>query len=172
MSTTGKKISLWFAIALVALVLDQVTKIWAENALGNDEVIVLTSFFEFQLAYNKGAAFSFLYSAGGWQRWFLSGLALVVSVLISVWIVRTQKQHAQGRHWELLGLSLILGGAIGNLVDRVLYGHVIDFIVWHYEQYYWPTFNIADTAICIGAGLLVLDMLFVADKTKEAVVHE
>jgi len=168
LSTQSNKLWwLWYAIALVIIVLDQVTKVWAESVLGDGQTIVLTSFFRFELAYNPGAAFSFLGNAGGWQRWFFSVVAFAVSIFIAAWIARLAKGGDIGRRWELIALSLILGGAIGNLYDRVLLGHVIDFIVWHYQHYYWPTFNIADSAICVGAALLIVDMLFLQSKETQ-----
>lgn len=163
----SKGLWVWYSVALVVLVLDQVTKFWAEAALGGGETVVITSFFRLELAYNTGAAFSFLYDAGGWQRWLLSGLALVVSVGIAIWIARLVAGSGARRRWELLALSLILGGAIGNLYDRVVLGHVVDFIVWHYQHYQWPTFNIADSAICVGAALLIYDMLFVQPSERQ-----
>ncbi|MGH1471409.1 MAG: signal peptidase II [Cellvibrionaceae bacterium] len=158
-----KKTVVWFAIAVFVIVIDQITKAWAESVLSDGSLIVVTSFFKFQLAYNTGAAFSFLGDAGGWQRWFFAVIALVVSMGIAIWIKKLATANKVDRFWELLALSLILGGAIGNLYDRVLLGHVIDFIVWHYKDYYWPTFNIADSAICGGAALLIFDMLFIQD---------
>lgn len=163
----SKSLWAWYSVSLVVLALDQLTKVWAEAALGGGETIVVTSFFRFELAYNTGAAFSLLYDAGGWQRWLLSGLALVVSVGIAIWIARLVAANANQRRWELLGLSLILGGAIGNLYDRIVLGYVVDFIVWHYQHYQWPTFNIADSAICVGAALLIYDMLFVQPKQSK-----
>jgi signal peptidase II len=105
------------------------------------------------LAHNTGAAFSFLASAGGWQRWFLAAVAGVVSVVVAVWLTRLEPRQ------RILGLSLglILGGGLGNLIDRVTLGYVVDFISWHYEEWYWPAFNIADSAICLGAVLLLWD---------------
>lgn len=149
---------LWYGLAAVVIALDQWTKAWAERALAGGEEIVLTGFFKFQLAYNRGAAFSFLSDAGGWQRWLLSIIALAVSAAIVVWIARTVVARAPGKTLELLGLSLILGGALGNLYDRVMLGHVVDFIVWHYQHYHWPTFNIADAAVSTGVAALILDL--------------
>ncbi|MGQ9425508.1 signal peptidase II [Gilvimarinus sp. F26214L] len=154
----------WYGIAALILVLDQITKLWAESALAGGEVVVLTSWFRLELAYNTGAAFSLLYDAGGWQRWLFSGLAIAVSVGIVIWIARLVASRTAGRHWELLALALILGGALGNVYDRILLGHVVDFVVWHYQQYHWPTFNIADSAISVGAALLIVDMLFVQSR--------
>lgn len=155
---------IWYGIALLVVIVDQVTKAWAEAVLSNGDIIVVTSWFRFQLAYNTGAAFSLLYDAGGWQRWLFSGLALLVSVGIGVWIARLIRAALPGRGLELLALALILGGALGNLYDRIVLGHVVDFIVWHYRQYHWPTFNIADAAISTGAVLLIFDMFFIQAK--------
>lgn len=162
-----KKTIPWFVIAVVVIVIDQITKVWAETELNDGSVIVVTSFFKFQLAYNTGAAFSFLGDAGGWQRWLFSIIAIVFSAGIVVWIKKLVASGKTDRFYELLGFSLILGGAIGNLYDRIVLGHVIDFIVWHYERHYWPTFNIADSAICAGAALLVIDMLFIQDNNSD-----
>lgn len=163
-----KRLVICYGIALVVLILDQATKVWAENALAGGNAIVVSSFFKFQLAYNTGAAFSFLRDAGGWQRWFFTIVAFLVSVAIIVWIARIARAGKPDRHWEAIALSLILGGAIGNLYDRFMLGHVIDFIVWHYQHYYWPTFNIADAAICGGAALLIYDMLFIQGRAAKA----
>jgi signal peptidase II len=110
-------------------------------------------YFNFTLAYNYGAAFSFLADAGGWQRWFFTGLAAIFSVVMFVWITRLKSSAKL----EAISLSLSLGGAIGNLVDRLIFGYVIDFLDVYYQSYHWPAFNIADSAICIGAVLLILD---------------
>ena len=107
------------------------------------------------LAYNSGAAFRFLADAGGWQRWFFLTLGAVVSVSLLVWMRRLQP----GQRGLAIALALILGGAVGNIIDRALYGQVIDFIQLYYRQWYWPAFNIADSAISIGAALLIVDSL-------------
>lgn len=147
----------WWLLAFAVLMLDQVTKHWAEAELIYNHPRTITSFFNFTLRYNPGAAFSFLADQGGWQRWFFGLLAALVSMGIVVWIARIAALPRQ--RMETLALTLILGGALGNLYDRVMLGHVVDFIVVHYQQHAWPAFNIADAAICIGAGLLVLDMI-------------
>lgn len=159
----SKSLWLWYGVAILSFALDQLSKLWAQAAL-EDGPIVVTSFFRLQLAYNTGAAFSLLSEAGGWQRWLFGLLAIVVSIAIAVWIARLVASKVSHRRWELLGLSLILGGALGNLYDRIALGHVVDFIVWHYKDYYWPTFNVADSAICVGAAVLIFDMLFVQPK--------
>lgn len=145
----------WLWLAVVIVVLDQVTKIWAENVLSTVGSIEVLSWFNFTLAYNTGAAFSFLASAGGWQRYFFLGIGLVAVVIIIAWLKRLQA-HEQ---MTALGLVSILGGAVGNLIDRALYGHVIDFIDWHYAGWHWPAFNIADSAIMVGAVLVVVSGL-------------
>lgn len=147
---------LWWMIVVTVFALDQLTKHMAQMWLSVGETHVLTSFFNFQLRFNEGAAFSFLADSGGWQRWFFTVVASVISVVLAVWIYRSHR--LPGKVWELLGLSLILGGALGNLYDRVLLGHVVDFIVWHYQEHEWPAFNIADAAICAGAVCWLIDM--------------
>ncbi|MFN2309891.1 MAG: signal peptidase II [Gammaproteobacteria bacterium] len=141
---------LWLAVLVVAL--DQLTKVWAEAALRFAEPVELLSWFNLTLLYNRGAAFSFLAGAGGWQRYFFLGIGLVAVVVIVVWLRRL---HPRERV-TAVGLALILGGAVGNLIDRALYGHVVDFIDWHYGDWHWPAFNIADSAITLGAVLVVL----------------
>ncbi|MDP5070522.1 MAG: signal peptidase II, partial [Congregibacter sp.] len=112
--------------------------------------------FNLTLHHNQGAAFSFLADAGGWQRWFFAGLALAVSAMIVFWL-----RDLKPRQWPLsLALALVLGGALGNLVDRILLGYVVDFISVHYQDWYFPTFNVADSAISVGAALIVVDSLF------------
>lgn len=149
----------WYALAAVIILLDQISKQWVSAALTYGEPVVFTSFFNFTLLHNPGAAFSFLSTAGGWQRWFFAVLAAAISIVLVVWLTRVAH-----RRYEALALALILGGALGNLYDRVLLGYVVDFIVVHYQDNYWPAFNIADSAITGGAALLIIDMLFVKDK--------
>lgn len=147
----------WWILVLVSLVLDQVTKIWASRALDYDRPVEFTSFFNLTLRHNHGAAFSFLHDQNGWQRWFFTVIASAVSVALMVWITRINGIKAKAI--EACALALILSGALGNLFDRVAYGYVIDFLELHYKNHYWPAFNIADSAICLGAGLIILDML-------------
>lgn len=151
----------WLAIAITIVLVDQITKITVERAFAPGEVMPLTEFFNLVLAYNKGAAFSFLANAGGWQDEFLSVVAVAASffILWLLWRHSTQKLFS-------FALSLILGGAIGNLIDRRLYGHVIDFLDFHYAGWHWPAFNVADSAIVCGAGLLILDELLRVRKSK------
>src|SRR5688500_12458799 len=145
---------LWVSlvIALVVVVLDFVTKRWIETVLDYGEHVPLTSFFNLVLTYNAGAAFSFLSDAGGWQRWFFT----IVSIGASTLIIYLLRKHAAERLF-CIALSLILGGALGNLWDRVTLGHVVDFLDFHVAGYHWPAFNVADSAISVGAVLLVID---------------
>jgi signal peptidase II len=144
----------WYGLALLILVLDQLTKQWAVAGLVENAPAAVTSFFNLTLRYNYGAAFSFLHDAGGWQRWFFAVIAVSVSALIVVWLARLPKEQ-----WlEQLGLACILGGALGNLYDRIVLGYVVDFIEVYYQEYYWPAFNLADSAITVGAAILILDM--------------
>ncbi|GHD60681.1 signal peptidase II [Jeongeupia chitinilytica] len=143
----------WIALAVAVIALDQVTKHAIEAAFAYGDVLpVIPGFFNLTLAYNPGAAFSFLADAGGWQRHFFTILALGVSVFI---VLTLRKHH--GQTLFALSLSLIMGGAIGNVIDRVLFGHVIDFIQVYYRNWYYPAFNLADSAICAGAALMVWD---------------
>ena len=144
---------LWLAAAIVAL--DQLTKIAVERSFTYGErVPIVPGFFDLTLVYNRGAAFSFLADAAGWQRWFFIGLGVVAAGFI-VWLL---SRHASQRLFAL-ALALILGGAIGNVIDRFRHGHVVDFIQWHVGEHYWPAFNIADCAVvggAIGIGLFGL----------------
>ncbi len=146
------KLQVSLILALVVLVLDFTTKRWVESSLFHGEQIPLTSFFNLVLTYNAGAAFSFLSDAAGWQRWFFSAIAGGASVLI-VYLLR---KHAAEKLF-CVALSLILGGALGNLWDRITLGHVVDFLDFHAGGYHWPAFNVADSAIFIGAMLLIVD---------------
>lgn len=154
MAKKNAGLTLWLGIAAVVVLLDQVTKITMSRLLAYGQSEPVTSFFNLVMVYNPGAAFSFLASSGGWQRWFFSALALAVSIFI-VWMLN---RNASQRMF-CWSLSLILGGAVGNLIDRVAYGHVIDFLDFHVAGWHWPAFNVADAAITIGAALFVLDEL-------------
>lgn len=146
---------LW--ISAIVLVADQLSKVVADSSLIlHSPVVVWPGFFDLMLAYNEGAAFSFLSDAGGWQRWFFTLLALGVSIVIVVWI----KRLPPNEKLTAISLSLILGGAVGNLIDRVLYGHVVDFLQVYFGSYAFPAFNIADAAISVGAALLIIQALF------------
>jgi signal peptidase II len=141
---------LW--ISLLVIVADQATKWLANTQLEYHQAVPVFPYFEWYLSYNPGAAFSFLADQGGWQRWFFTVLAIIVSGVLVVWISRL-KEHER---LTAISLSLILGGALGNVIDRVLLGHVIDFIQVWLGSYPWPAFNIADSAISVGAVLLIL----------------
>ncbi|MDT8363398.1 MAG: signal peptidase II [Nitrosomonas sp.] len=140
------------ALSTLILLLDWASKRWVESILTFGDVIMVTDFFNLVLTYNAGAAFSFLSDASGWQRWFLSAIALLASILI-IYLLR---KHADSQRFAI-ALSLILGGAIGNLLDRVTLGHVVDFLDFHIAGHHWPAFNIADSAIFMGAFLLIID---------------
>ncbi len=146
----------WFGISLVVVVLDQITKFIVESQLAYGQPLPVVPSFNLTLMYNEGAAFSFLSAAGGWQRWFLVSISLAASVLLVFWLRKLKPAH----RLLALALALILGGAIGNLIDRVWLGHVIDFIQVYYAGWYFPTFNIADAAISVGAALLIWDSIF------------
>jgi len=142
----------WTIISVVVIVLDQITKaIATANLLMFDPVAVIPMF-NFTLMHNEGAAFSFLSDAGGWQRWFFTILASVVSIAIIIWIKKLTPQEKG----MAISLSLILGGAIGNLIDRVRFGYVVDFIDVYYGTSHWPAFNIADAAISVGAVVMII----------------
>jgi signal peptidase II len=146
----------WYGLALLVVVLDQYTKGLAQSALEYGRPVEVFSWFNLTLQYNKGAAFSFLSDAGGWQRYFFSVVAVVISAVLVVWLYRMPRQQ----RLLALALALILGGALGNVWDRLVLGHVVDFISVHYGGYYFPAFNIADSAISIGAALMIFDSLF------------
>ncbi len=154
------KLHISFAITLIILVLDLVSKYWVESTLEFGQVIPLTGFFNLVLTYNPGAAFSFLSDQSGWQRWFLSGVAGSAALLI-IYLLNRYK------HEKLfcLSLSLILGGALGNLYDRITLGHVVDFLDFYIGAYHWPAFNVADSAICVGAVLMIYES-FRKDKAE------
>lgn len=147
----------WLWIAVLVCAADQATKLLALEHLRAGD-IVLAPFFKFSLAFNTGAAFSFLASAGGWQNLFFVGIAIVVSIVILIMIRRLGSSDVQ----VAVALTLVLGGALGNLIDRMRLGYVVDFIDVHYQSWHWPTFNVADSAITVGAILLVLDALGIA----------
>lgn len=149
---------LW--ISIIAVVLDQWSKIAVVDAMNLYQSIQITSFFNLTYVHNYGAAFSFLYDAGGWQRYFLSAVAIIVSVVIVWWLKQSPKHQVM----LPVAFSFILGGALGNVLDRMAHGYVIDFLDFYYGNYHWPAFNVADSVIFIGAALLIIDMF----KNKEA----
>jgi signal peptidase II len=147
---------IWLWLSLLVVILDQLSKVWINTHLPFNQPVAILPFFDLRLLYNTGAAWSILATAGGWQRWFLSGLAMIISLLIVIWLSRLTRQQ----WWLACTLALILGGAVGNLVDRLIYGHVIDFIDIYYQQWHWPAFNLADSAISVGAVMLLIEALF------------
>ena len=145
----------WTWLALVVVILDQLTKYIASSSLEMYQPVAVMPMFNWTLMHNTGAAFSFLHDAGGWQRWFFALIAIVVSTVIVIWLKRLQ-QHEK---WQAVALALILGGAIGNVIDRIWFGYVVDFIQVYYQQWYWPAFNLADSAITLGVSMIIIDGL-------------
>ena len=142
----------WFGISAIIVVLDLYTKHLIQNAFVYGEQLTITSFFDLVRYHNEGAAFSFLADAGGWQKWFFSSISMVAVVVITFLINKHQNQKI-----FCLGLALVLGGAIGNLYDRLTLGYVVDFLSFHVNGLFWPAFNVADSAICVGVFFLLLD---------------
>ncbi len=155
---------LWYCASLFIVILDQLSKLWVSRSLTYGVPVELAPFFNFTLLHNHGAAFSFLSDAGGWQRWFFAIIALVVSVTLVIWIARVVAKSQR----EAFALAFILGGALGNLVDRVALGYVVDFIVLHYSDNFFPAFNLADSAITLGAGVLILDLFLKKEMKSNA----
>jgi len=152
----------WYLLASAVLVVDLFTKYLAVTHLTYASPVVITHWFDFTLLYNRGAAFSFLSQAGGWQRWGLSVVAGLVSIVLVIWLYRLPASA-----WDRgVALAMILGGALGNLWDRLTLGYVVDFIHLHYREYYWPAFNVADAAITSGAVLLVMLTLLEPSRDK------
>lgn len=143
---------LWIWITLVIIAIDRITKILVLHHLPYAQPIAIYPFFNLFFVYNTGAAFSFLGNVGGWQNWLFSGIALVVSYLIIIKLWYMPQKHI----WFQVALALILGGALGNLYDRIAYRHVVDFIDFYVNNWHWPAFNIADSAISVGAIMLIL----------------
>ena len=150
----GGSLAPWLGVALIVILFDQLSKIAISKVFAYGESVAITPFFNLVLVYNRGAAFSFLAAAGGWQRWAFTGLGVVAALVICYLL----KRHGTQRLF-CTALALILGGALGNVIDRLVYGHVIDFLDFHVGGWHWPAFNLADSAITIGAILLVLDEL-------------
>lgn len=153
----------WLWLGVGALALDQWSKWLIVDRFDEFQRLVLLPVLEIMRLHNTGAAFSFLSDAAGWQRWVFIVLGVAVSAGILVWLRRLP---AKGQTLLAAGLSLILGGALGNVIDRVVHGHVIDFIRVHYKEHYFPAFNVADSAITVGAALIVLDSLLELDRTR------
>lgn len=176
-----KKKRAWFVLAFIIFCVDQATKIWASSTLVYAEPVAFLSYFNFTLLHNYGAAFSFLSDAGGWQRILFGVIAFVVSVFLIYWILCINSI----KKIEIAGLTFILGGAVGNLWDRIYLGYVVDFVDWFYvatnneclpffysifstQTCHWPAFNIADASILLGASLLIIDMLFIESRQSKS----
>lgn len=153
----------WYGLAGLVVILDQLSKWLVLASLQFGEAIYVAPFWNWVLTYNPGAAFSFLADQSGWQRWFFTALALGVSG----WIALELKKHPEQKLLAL-ALALVMGGALGNVIDRIRFGAVVDFIQWHVAGYYWPAFNVADSAITVGAVLLVLGQLTAAGKKENS----
>jgi len=153
--------SRYLLLAFLILLADQASKLLILANFEPGEQLVLTPFFNLALVYNPGAAFSFLADASGWQKWFFLALA----VIISLWIVSLLWRHPERRR-ENIALALIMGGALGNSVDRLAYGAVVDFLDFHLAGHHWPTFNLADSGITVGAALLIIDALLAGRSQK------
>jgi len=154
----------WYLLSLAVIVLDHVTKFIVSAKLQYGVLVPVLPILDLTLLHNRGAAFSFLSDAGGWQRWFFMAVALGVSGWIALWLHRLPP----GKRWLAASLALILGGALGNLIDRLVLGHVVDFIFFHWGESYFPAFNVADSAITVGATMMVIEVLFLDREDKHA----
>jgi signal peptidase II len=162
MSENRGRAAVWLLLSALIVLADQASKSWITAHYGEFEFTTVLPVLDITRMHNVGAAFSFLAGASGWQRWLFIGLALTVSVGIIVWLYRMQR--SQGL--LAAGLSLVLGGAVGNVIDRIRLGSVVDFIHFHWDRAYFPAFNIADSAITVGAACLLLDALLEPKKAK------
>jgi signal peptidase II len=148
------KLSGWLSVSLLIIIADQLSKAWITSNFFYSETYPLLPILQITHVNNFGAAFSFLSDQAGWQRWFFVVISVAASILLTVWIVRTP----MNKKWLLTALTFILGGAVGNLIDRITLGYVVDFISVHYQNHYFPAFNVADSAITVGATMLFIDM--------------
>lgn len=144
----------WLWLALLVIAVDLGTKALASSMLSYGDPVPILPVFNLTLLHNTGAAFSFLAEADGWQRWFFVALALAVSVVLIGWLRKLERHET----WTAVAIALILGGALGNVYDRVVHGYVVDFLHFYWHDWHFPAFNLADTAITIGAGIMILDM--------------
>ena len=160
-NTTSARFVIWIIIAAVIVIADQLTKWAIIEWIPLYDKVPLNSFINLTHQKNPGAAFSFLADAGGWQRWFFVALSSIVSVVIAVWLWRIRKD---GQTVLSAGLAFVLGGAISNLIDRILLGHVTDFIQVWFGSWAFPSFNVADAGISVGAALLIIDALFLSGR--------
>lgn len=154
-------LTLCLLLSLGLIGLDQLTKLWVEARFSFAERLPVTSFFDLTLLYNKGAAFSMLASQPGWQRWAFTFIGISAALFILVLLIKNSRQHL-----FCLALSMIMGGALGNVIDRIAHGHVIDFLLFYYRSWHWPAFNVADSAITVGAALLIIDELVRVRRSK------
>jgi signal peptidase II len=146
----------WLGVSALVLVVDQLSKLWVLRSLPEFEpVTVIDGVWNWYRTYNTGAAFSLLGDAGGWQQYLFSGFAVVISLVLAWWLAKTPR----GDWRNALPFALVIGGAIGNLLDRLQHGHVVDFIQWHWRDHFWPSFNVADSAIFVAAAILILGSL-------------
>jgi len=172
MSTPSSKVwftptrgaSNWLWLSFFVVLLDQATKALVVGAIKGKASVQLLPILDIVYLQNEGAAFSLLHDAGGWQRWFFIGLALIVSVVLMLWL---RKLRGTEQMILAIGLSLVLGGALGNVIDRVWHSYVIDFIYFHWKDWYFPAFNVADSAITVGAGCLLLDAFYETGKAPK-----
>ncbi len=151
----------WLSISTIVIALDLYSKRLVQQAFDYGDHHAVTSFFDLVRYHNEGAAFSFLANAGGWQRFFFTAISVVAAAVI----IYLLKKHTQEKLF-CFGLALVLGGALGNLYDRITLGYVVDFLYFYYQQWAWPAFNIADSAICVGVAVLLLDSFKNGDKKK------
>jgi signal peptidase II len=160
---TNKSSLQWLWITVIFLIIDQISKQWVAGSMHLGQSFNILPFFNITYAQNHGAAFSFLADQGGWQRWFFTSIAAIASVVFLVWLKRTPKEQS------ILAASLacMLSGALGNLIDRLLFGYVIDFLDFYAKGYHWPTFNVADSIIFVGAALMIIDS-FIQDKANKS----
>ncbi len=157
----------WLWLALLVVLFDQLSKQWIEAHFVLYQSLEILPFFRLTLVYNQGAAFSFLSDQGGWQRGFFILLALLITLFLLVWLLRM----SQRERLAAIALALVIGGAVGNLIDRILFGHVIDFLHLHYHTWHWPVFNLADSAITVGVILLLYDGLLLEPRRSRETPH-
>ncbi|WP_417595619.1 signal peptidase II [Oceanospirillum sp.] len=152
----------WLMLSVLVVALDLLSKAWVTDSFNYAERLYVLPVFDLTLLHNTGAAFSFLAGESGWQRWFFALIALAVSGGLVVWMTRLKPNET----WLACALALVLGGALGNLHDRILLGYVVDFLLFHWDNAYFPAFNLADAAITLGAGMLIVDMIRNPDGAK------
>lgn len=164
--TEARSALAWLWLSAFIVVADQATKWMIVSSFELFERVQVWPVFGITRLHNPGAAFSFLASAGGWQRWFFIAVAFAVTALVVVWLKRMPRQ---GHHWLAASLALIVGGAVGNVIDRVLHGYVVDFLSFHWNQWFFPAFNVADAAITVGAAILLFESFFDGRREKKII---